>query len=83
MTEQPLTKKTVDVLGNRMAYHERGEGSDGAGLAFHPGRFRPGHRPGGGEMDDGELALTGKAREMPFRFAGFVQGWHPAFRHSG
>jgi haloalkane dehalogenase len=26
MTEQPLTKKTVDVLGQRMAYHERGEG---------------------------------------------------------
>ncbi|MGH6704816.1 MAG: haloalkane dehalogenase [Bradyrhizobium sp.] len=26
MTEQPLTKKTVDVLGARMAYHERGEG---------------------------------------------------------
>jgi len=26
MTEQPLTKKTVDVLGVRMAYHERGEG---------------------------------------------------------
>jgi haloalkane dehalogenase len=26
MTEQPLTKKTVDVLGRRMAYHERGEG---------------------------------------------------------
>lgn len=27
MTEQPLTKKTVDVLGSRMAYHERGEGA--------------------------------------------------------
>jgi haloalkane dehalogenase len=27
MTEQPLTKKTVDVLGARMAYHERGEGT--------------------------------------------------------
>ena len=26
MTEQPLTKKIVDVLGTRMAYHERGEG---------------------------------------------------------
>jgi haloalkane dehalogenase len=26
MTEQPLIKKTVDVLGARMAYHERGEG---------------------------------------------------------
>jgi haloalkane dehalogenase len=26
MTEQPLTKKTVEVLGSRMAYHERGEG---------------------------------------------------------
>src|ERR1700720_3971610 len=26
MTEQPLTKKTVDVFGARMAYHERGEG---------------------------------------------------------
>ena len=26
MTEQPLTKKMVDVLGTRMAYHERGEG---------------------------------------------------------
>jgi haloalkane dehalogenase len=26
MTEQPLTKKTADVLGRRMAYHERGEG---------------------------------------------------------
>ena len=26
MTEQPLTKKAVDVLGARMAYHERGEG---------------------------------------------------------
>ena len=26
MSEQPLTKKTVDVLGARMAYHERGEG---------------------------------------------------------
>ena len=26
MTEQPLTKKTVDVLDSRMAYHERGEG---------------------------------------------------------
>jgi len=27
MTEQLLTKKTVDVLGSRMAYHERGEGT--------------------------------------------------------
>jgi haloalkane dehalogenase len=27
MTEQPLTKTTVDVLGSRMAYHERGEGA--------------------------------------------------------
>src|ERR1700694_346757 len=27
MTEQPLTKKTVDVLDSRMAYHERGEGT--------------------------------------------------------
>jgi haloalkane dehalogenase len=27
MTEQPLAKKTVDVLGSRMAYHERGEGT--------------------------------------------------------
>jgi haloalkane dehalogenase len=26
MTEQPLAKKTVDVLGSRMAYHERGGG---------------------------------------------------------
>jgi haloalkane dehalogenase len=27
MTEQPLSKKTVDVSGARMAYHERGEGA--------------------------------------------------------
>lgn len=27
MTEQRLTKKTVDVPGGRMAYHERGEGA--------------------------------------------------------
>jgi haloalkane dehalogenase len=27
MSEQPLPKKTVDVLGRRMAYHERGEGA--------------------------------------------------------
>ena len=27
MTEQPLAKNTVDVLGARMAYHERGEGA--------------------------------------------------------
>jgi haloalkane dehalogenase len=27
MTEQPLTKNTVDVLGSRIAYHERGEGA--------------------------------------------------------
>lgn len=27
MTEQPLTKKTVDVLDASMAYHERGEGA--------------------------------------------------------
>jgi haloalkane dehalogenase len=27
MPEQPLTKKTVDVLGSRMAYHERGAGA--------------------------------------------------------
>jgi len=27
MTEQPLTKKSVDVLGSRMAYHERGAGA--------------------------------------------------------
>src|SRR3984957_12733726 len=27
MTEQPLAKNTVDVLGARMAYHERGEGT--------------------------------------------------------
>jgi haloalkane dehalogenase len=27
MTEQPLSKKTVDVLDSRMAYHERGEGA--------------------------------------------------------
>jgi haloalkane dehalogenase len=27
MTEQPLPKKSVDVLGSRMAYHERGTGA--------------------------------------------------------
>ena len=27
MTEQPLAKKTVDVLDARIAYHERGEGA--------------------------------------------------------
>jgi haloalkane dehalogenase len=27
MTEQPRKKKTVDVLGSKMAYHERGEGA--------------------------------------------------------
>jgi len=27
MTEQPLKKKNVDVLGSKMAYHERGEGA--------------------------------------------------------
>jgi haloalkane dehalogenase len=27
MTEQPLKKKTVDVLDSKMAYHERGEGA--------------------------------------------------------
>jgi haloalkane dehalogenase len=27
MTEQPLTKKSVDVLESRIAYHERGEGA--------------------------------------------------------
>jgi len=27
MSEQPLSKKTVDVLDSRMAYHERGEGA--------------------------------------------------------
>ena len=27
MTEQPLSKKTVSVLGRRMAYHARGEGA--------------------------------------------------------
>jgi haloalkane dehalogenase len=27
MTEQALTKKTLDVLGSRMAYHERGQGA--------------------------------------------------------
>jgi haloalkane dehalogenase len=27
MTEQPLAKKTIDVLDARMAYHERGEGA--------------------------------------------------------
>src|SRR3984957_7921507 len=27
MTETPLTKKAVDVLGFRMAYHERGVGA--------------------------------------------------------
>src|SRR3984957_15358829 len=27
MTDQPRAKKAVDVLGARMAYHERGEGA--------------------------------------------------------
>ncbi len=27
MSEQPLAKKFVTVLGRRMAYHERGEGA--------------------------------------------------------
>src|ERR1700694_3069587 len=26
MTEQPLTKNTVEILGARMAYHQRGDG---------------------------------------------------------
>src|ERR1700709_183142 len=26
MTEQPLAKQTIEILGSRMAYHERGEG---------------------------------------------------------
>src|SRR3981081_4284674 len=36
MTEQPLTKKTVDVLDRRMAYHERGEGRPGLLLHGNP-----------------------------------------------
>jgi len=39
MTEQPLTKKTVDVLDARMAYHERGEGAPV--LFLHGNRPRP------------------------------------------
>src|SRR3981081_3212721 len=31
--------------------------SDGIGLAFHPGGFRAGDRPGGGRLDEGKLAL--------------------------
>ena len=27
MSEQPLSKKSIDVLDSRMAYHERGEGA--------------------------------------------------------
>ena len=27
MTEQPLSKKTVEIFGRRMAYHERGQGA--------------------------------------------------------
>jgi haloalkane dehalogenase len=27
MSEQPLARKTVNVLDSRMAYHERGEGA--------------------------------------------------------
>jgi haloalkane dehalogenase len=27
MTEQPLARKTIDVLDARIAYHERGEGA--------------------------------------------------------
>src|SRR6516165_1710956 len=27
MTDQPLSKTTVDVFGSRMAYHERGQGA--------------------------------------------------------
>src|ERR1043165_7483444 len=27
MTEQPLSKKSVDILDSRIAYHERGEGA--------------------------------------------------------
>jgi haloalkane dehalogenase len=36
MTEQPLTKKTVEVLGARMAYHERGEGRPALFLHGNP-----------------------------------------------
>src|ERR1700692_1681310 len=36
MTEQPLAKKTVDVLGSRMAYHERGEGTPALFLHGNP-----------------------------------------------
>ena len=36
MTEQPLAKKTVDVLGSRMAYHERGEGTPVLSLHGNP-----------------------------------------------
>ena len=36
MTEQPLAKNTVDVLGVRMAYHERGEGTPALFLHGNP-----------------------------------------------
>src|SRR5437588_10498492 len=36
MTEQPLTKKTVEVHGSRMAYHERGSGAPVVFLHANP-----------------------------------------------
>ena len=37
---------------------EKPDRGDGTGLAFHSGRFRTGHRPGGGRLDQGKRAVA-------------------------
>ena len=66
MTEQPLSKKFVDVLGHRMAYHERG---DGAPILFSGDTLFPGG-PGatkfpGGDFDEIIRSIDDKLFSLP------------------
>ena len=69
MTEQPLTKKSVDVLGSRMAYHERGEAT--------PVLFLHGNPTSSYLWRDVIPALEGRGRLIAPRVGA---KWKPVFR---
>ena len=80
MTEQPLTKKTVDVLDARMAYHERGEGAPVLFLHGNPTSsylwrdvhsrtrgLRPADRAGPDRHGRFRQAAQSRSRHLPLR----------------
>ena len=55
----------IGALAGILPKLEKPDRGDRPGLAFHSGGFRAGDRPGGGRLDEGQLALGPRIAAAP------------------